>query len=335
MAKTRGVYEHPAGSGFWWVQYFTDGKRHREKVGRKSDAIKLYQKRKSDAHAGVKLPVLRGSRGTLLATLIDDALIFTSEHKDARSYRIKGWIVKRELGIRLADSITPQELDEWLRGHCKTPATTNRYKSFFSLCYREGMANGKVTTNPALLVRHRKEPRGRMRFLSRDEYKRLHAVIAERFPAYLAAFVVSVHTGMRLGEQYTVIWRQFIAERRIIELEDTKNSEPRTVHLNQVAFDAIQSIKPAKVVNADRMFVGNKAHGGNGAWFDPCVKAAGIDNYTWHNNRHTFCSWLAMAGASIKEIQDAAGHKTITMAARYAHLSPEHTGAVVDRLVNG
>jgi hypothetical protein len=40
----------------WWVNYFEDGKRHREKVGRKSDAVTLYQKRKSDARAGIKLP---------------------------------------------------------------------------------------------------------------------------------------------------------------------------------------------------------------------------------------------------------------------------------------
>jgi site-specific recombinase XerD len=49
----------------------------------------------------------------------------------------------------------------------------------------------------------------------------------------------------------------------------------------------------------------------------------------------TFCSWLAMAGASIKEIQELAGHKTITMSARYSHLSPEHRLSVIDRIVTG
>jgi site-specific recombinase XerD len=39
-----------------------------------------------------------------------------------------------------------------------------------------------------------------------------------------------------------------------------------------------------------------------------------------------------MAGASIKEIQEAAGHKTITMSARYSHLSPEHQLSVVERI---
>jgi integrase len=70
----------------------------------------------------------------------------------------------------------------------------------------------------------------------------------------------------------------------------------------------------------------------NRSWFSPCLDEAKITDYTWHSNRHTFCSWLAMAGASTKEIQEAAGHRTITMAARYAHLSPAHRLSVVERI---
>jgi site-specific recombinase XerD len=47
---------------------------------------------------------------------------------------------------------------------------------------------------------------------------------------------------------------------------------------------------------------------------------------------HTFCSWLAMAGASIEEIQEAAGHKTITMSASYSHLLPTHKLSVIERI---
>jgi len=64
----------------------------------------------------------------------------------------------------------------------------------------------------------------------------------------------------------------------------------------------------------------------------PCLEEAKITGYVWHSNRHTFCSWLAMAGATIKEIQELAGHKTITMSARYAHLSPDHKLSVLDRI---
>jgi site-specific recombinase XerD len=65
------------------------------------------------------------------------------------------------------------------------------------------------------------------------------------------------------------------------------------------------------------------------------MESAGITGYVWHSNRHTFCSWLAMAGAIIKEIQELAGHKAITMSARYAHLSPDHKQSVIDRISSG
>lgn len=68
-----------------------------------------------------------------------------------------------------------------------------------------------------------------MRFLSRDEYDKLHKVIAKRFPVHLAEFVVSVHTGMRLTEQYTCTWSQVHLDRRTIELTKTKNGSARTV----------------------------------------------------------------------------------------------------------
>jgi hypothetical protein len=86
----RGIYERPKYSGIWWILYYVDGKRRREKVGRKSDAIKLYQSRKADALAGRKLPELRGSRVLTLSELIDDALEFVADHKDRRNYLSRG-----------------------------------------------------------------------------------------------------------------------------------------------------------------------------------------------------------------------------------------------------
>ena len=166
----RGIFERPEGSGIWWILYYVDGKRRREKVGRKSDAVKLYQSRKADALAGRKLPELRDSRVLSLSDLIDDALEFVADHKDKRNYLSKAEIVRTALGSRPAAEVTPQELERWLRTQCKTAATSNRYKAFISLCYREGIHNSKVTSNPARQVRHKREGNGRFRFLTRKEY---------------------------------------------------------------------------------------------------------------------------------------------------------------------
>lgn len=333
----RGIYENPLGSGIWWIHYYAAGKRHREKVGRKSDAIKLYQSRKADAVAGRKLPELRNSKVVTVSELIDDALEFVAHHKDNRNYRSKGEIVRAAIGSRPAGEVTPQELERWLRERCKTAATANRYKAFVSLCYREGVRNGKVSVNPARLVRQRKEVGGRLRFLSREEYDQLHKLIAKRFPEHLAEFVVSVHTGMRLSEQYSCTWTQVHLDRRTIELTKTKNGSARSVHLNSDAIAALESLRRPRQHPSDPVFPreGNKGRFDTRSWFQPCLEEAGISGYVWHCNRHTFCSWLAMAGASIKEIQEAAGHKTITMSARYSHLSPAHRLSVVERIASG
>ena len=280
------------------------------------------------------LPDLRKGKVTLSA-LIDGALEFARTHnKSVRDYECKGEILREAMGARIASEITPQDIDRWLSSRFKSPATANRYKAFVSLCYREGLANGKVDVNPARLVRQRKEGTGRPRFLSFEEYDALYAVIARLFPEHLAEFIVSVHSGMRLTEQYSCRWAQLDSRRRIIDLTKTKNFSPRLVHLNADAMSAIESMRRPRQRSTDLVFPreGTKGRYDTRSWFQPCLAEAKITGYVWHSNRHTFCSWLAMAGASIKEIQDAAGHKTITMAARYSHLSPEHRQNVVERI---
>ena len=197
------------------------------------------------------------------------------------------------------------------------------------------MANGKVTSNPARLVHQRKESNARLWYLTREEYDRLYAVIQKRFPQHLAEFVVSVHTGLRLSEQYSTTWGQVDLERRAIRLTETKNGSARTVHLNADSVTAIQSLRTSSGQKPmERVFPreGDADRFDTRSWFQPCLEEAGIEGYVWHYNRHTFCSWLTMAGATIKEIQELAGHKTISISARYAHLSPDHKLSVIERI---
>lgn len=259
-------------------------------------------------------------------------------HKDLRIYESKAVIVKAALGGKKAEDLKPKEIAAWLNSHCKTPATYNRYKAFLSLCYRVGEENEKVEKNPARKAPHRREDNARIRFLSReDEYPRLYSAIQKLFAEHLAEFIVSIHSGMRLTEQYTVDWNQVHLDRKAIELTKTKNGYQRTVHLNADAIAAIESRKVPGHRMKGRLFPreGSKDRFDNRSWFVPCLKEAKIDGYMWHSNRHSFCSWLAMAGASTREIEEAAGHRTITMSARYSHLSPAHRLSVVERIASG
>ncbi|HEY4356451.1 MAG TPA: hypothetical protein VGN16_11935 [Acidobacteriaceae bacterium] len=112
MAKpVKGVYENPVDSGIWWINYYADGTRRREKVGRRSDAIALYQRRKSDARRGIKLPETVRKRRVLFQEIADDALTYSREHK--ASYPGDKSTVRKLLptfGETPLEEITPQKI---------------------------------------------------------------------------------------------------------------------------------------------------------------------------------------------------------------------------------
>jgi len=68
-------------------------------------------------------------------------------------------------------------------------------------------------------------------------------------------------------------------------------------------------------------------------WFEPAVKAAKLEDFSWHCLRHTFISRLVMAGVDLRTVQELAGHKNIAMTCRYAHLAPSHQQAALEKLV--
>ena len=68
--------------------------------------------------------------------------------------------------------------------------------------------------------------------------------------------------------------------------------------------------------------------------FKTALRYAGIEDFRWHDQRHTFASWLVTEGVQLPEVRDLLGHSTIKMTERYAHLAPENLRAAVRRLPN-
>jgi len=172
------------------------------------------------------------------------------------------------------------------------------------------MENGKVTSNPARLVRMRREDNARLRFLSRDEFESLSEIILRDSPKQHAAFVVSVYIGMRWGEQFSLRWSQVDLVRWVIRLTQTKNGSARNVPLNSISLETLQrqrSEVPHKT--ADPVFPLHSDSDRCRWWFEPALAEAKITGYTWHNNRHTFCSWLAMAEYRSKRFRPWRGTK--------------------------
>ncbi|MGH9476375.1 MAG: hypothetical protein ACRD1C_08575 [Terriglobales bacterium] len=138
----------------------------------------------------------------LFGELADDAAAYgLNHHQLSRRCDFRGPTLRSALGARPAEGITPHEitaaLDRLASERNWQPGTRNRHQAFISLAYRLGIENGKVNTNPARMVRRKRESSGRIRWLTAAEEERLMAAIQERCPAELHAFLLALHTGTR------------------------------------------------------------------------------------------------------------------------------------------
>jgi integrase len=332
--KVRGIYEKAPGSGIWWIRYADSmGRIRREKAGAKGAAITLYRKRKTEALQSRKLPEKLRRRNVPFSELVADALEYSKAHK--RSYRddvCRMGRIREWFGAMPADGITPRDIEQRLarlaNDESLAPATLNRYRSLMSLMFRLGMESGKVAANPARLVRPRLEDNARVRFLSESEEARLRAVIREHWAQHEAEFDIALHTGLRRGGMYKLEWRDVDLERRIVTERLSKSGKTRHVPLNEAAFTAFMMLRRA-ATGEGRVFPIHKSR----HWFEKAVRLAGIEDFHWHDLRHTFASRLTMLGVPLRGVQNLMGHGSILMTARYSHLAPTFEQAAVERLV--
>ena len=328
--KARGVFQKISGSGVWWICYWdAQGRKRREKAGTWDTACKLYIKRKNEALQGKKLPEKLRRATVTFAEIGKAALEYSKANKlsyrndRTRMEKLLAWF--REYP---ADAITPQDIERRFAGEDWTPATANRYRALLSLTYRLAIRDGRAQTNPARQVGHRLENNARTRFLSAEEETRLRTAIRDRWPERIGELDLALNTGLRLSEQYGLTWENVNLSRRVLTVPRSKNGLTRHVPLNAAALAALEALK--KRGNGLPFVCGEGA--GPRQWFEPAVRAAKLQRFSWHCLRHTFASRLVMAGVDIRTVQELLGHKTLAMTVRYAHLAPTHQLAAVQRL---
>jgi site-specific recombinase XerD len=327
------VWERIPGSIVWWIRYRdADGKLRREKVGRKGDAIDLLNKRRNERRVGLKMPDNLRNAGIRLNVLADDIETYSkAHHRDQKHILSRLKKIRLDFGERVADSLTPQEIDAWLTKNTKHPGTSNRYRALFSLIFREALRNGKVKSNPARLVRQKHEENGVIRWLTDLEEAALRAVIKEHHPEHMPELDIALGTGMRLSEQYGLTWSAVDLVHKEIRLAKTKNHRGRVIPLNatvEAAFAELRDRVP-RAKKIDKVFSQLPR-----SWWEDALEKSGVADFRWHDCRHTFCSRLAMKGVNLKVIQVLAGHTTIAMTARYAHLDDAALRAAVDLIAS-
>ncbi len=142
---------------------------------------------------------------------------------------------------------------------------------------------------------------------------------------------------MRKGEITGLKWSDVDFDRRRIILKQTKNGRTRSVPLVGHARDVLREWGRMRRIDNLLVFPGRPVPDGarqldfRHSWVK-AVKAAELADFRFHDLRHSAASYLAMTGASQRDIMEICGHLTPTMAARYSHLSERHVDGVVERM---
>lgn len=226
----------------------------------------------------------------------------------------------------------------------RSGATVNRYLAALGRCLTVTVSEWRwMDSNPMPHIEKHEESKGRVRFLSDDERDRLLDACQKSSNPYLHPVVVlALSTGMRQGEIMGLTWDDVDFVNQRIVLHDTKNGERRAVHLAGKAFELLKGLKQGKIRRIDSKLVFPGIHAFNDgpaslrtAWLF-ALKKADVQDFKFHDLRHSAASYLAMGGASLLDIAAILGHKTLSMVKRYSHLSDSHikgvVGAMNDRI---
>jgi integrase len=191
---------------------------------------------------------------------------------------------------------------------------------------------GYLTQNPLHDVQDFKEPPGRVRYLTDVE---VEILLNSCYGHIKSIVIVALNTGMRKGEILNLEWRDVDLRNRLIIIRNTKNNESRTIPINEILYETLTLL--GHTTDEQYVFANRNGNpfGDVRTSFRNALKRAGIEDFRFHDLRHTFASKLVMRGVNIRTVQTLLGHKDIAMTMKYSHLSDAHLKEAVKKLEVG
>ena len=317
-------------SSIWWVRFTHKGQRVQQSSGTpirekaKEYEAKLKSSLWEQERLGAK-PIYRW----------DDAVVrYLGETKHKASqvsdiYHLR-WLDQYLNGIELQaikrgllDKISAAKQAEGVEN-----STVNRVQEVIRAILRKA-CNQWEWLDRVPSVHMLPEPIKRVRWLTRHEANKLIAAL----PPHLADIArFSLETGLRRSNVTGLQWSQVDLVRRTawIHPDQAKARKAIPVPLSNVAVLTLQKQigkHQANVFTYNGMPV---THVNTKAWHK-ALKRVGIENFRWHDLRHTWASWHIQEGTPMHILQELGGWSSPEMVQKYAHLSSEHLAQWVDR----
>ena len=314
---------------------------------RKTDAKEWARSTESSIKEGRYFKTAEAKRHTLRELIdryLDEVLPDKPKSIKDQSMQLKWW--RSQLGDYLLADMSASVLMEKrnllrqepiTKGNQKTKrsnATVNRYMAALSHVFSVAVQEWEwMEDSPIKKIKRLKEERGRTRSLSDKERDRLLDTCREYENESLYLIVVlALSTGARQGEILNLRWNNVDFKRKTMTFVETKNDEIRSVPLQGLAYELIKDRHKTRRLDTNLIFHSNinpQNHLSINTVFKKAVRKAKLEDFRFHDLRHCAASYLAMNGASLAEIAEILGHKTLQMVKRYAHLTEQHTAEVV------
>jgi integrase len=290
--------------------------------------------------------------GMTFSELIDEYMQQWQGRDLNQVYRLEHWrgVIGKYKLVDITAALLRQKLKEYHAGRCKrgngkqrsktlnkprAAASVNRHRSTISGALSYAVREGYLMTNPMQKVPSQSVNNGRVRYLSDGEREALFAACKQSaWPKLYLIVVLATCTGMRKGEMLGLRWSDIDFDEGLAYLEMTKNGEPRVC---PIPSPALAELKRHREIGNGLVFPSNKKPGQplefKKHWLQ-ALEAAGVENFRFHDLRHTAASYLVMQGATLHETAEILGHKDLATTRRYAHLSTEHKKRVAERVMS-
>lgn len=229
-------------------------------------------------------------------------------------------------------AVTEQRIDEMVfkfETEGVSDSTINRRLSALSKMLTFASERGYIARKPK--IERKKEAQHRIRYLSADEEAELLAFfeyIGQETMRDLC--IVGIDTGMRIGEILRIEGRDI--DHGMVSIWRTKNSKSRSVPLTSRAENVIQ--RRSETLSGGKLFEGVTNSIVNHYWNQARRHLALTRDpqFVPHAMRHTFCSRLVQRGVDIVSVSKLAGHSSIVVTMRYAHLAPDNLVNAIKKL---
>ena len=243
----------------------------------------------------------------------------------------------RELGDLPLANVTPDLLRQWkatMHTKYKT-STVHRYMARLACVFAYALDCDWIPVDPCRKVRKPSPGRGSVRFLTPAERTRLLAACHQsRNPHLYLIVTLALNTGGRKNEIRGLLWSQVDLAAAVVRFVKTKTDRDRAVPLVGEALPLLRALAQRRSAESRLVFPsrdGQAPAAMEMAWRH-ARRRAGLADVRFHDLRHTFASYMAMSGASLRDIADVLGHSTVHMTMRYTHLMPNHTHSLVEKM---